>query len=115
MYVGIFARPRITFIRAPKGMYCGNPKVKRNATIRLSFQSDKYLRIVLDALRPETRKSPSARSRTRVEEEEGSLILRFEAKDTSALRASINSYLRWISLTQNILEIVNRTCDQQRE
>ncbi len=107
MHIDIFADPRITFILSPKGLYCGNPKVKRRAVIRLSFQSDRYLRTVLDALRPETRNFPSGRSRTMVEEEDGSLILRFEAKDTSALRAAINAYLRWISLTQNILESVD--------
>ena len=81
--------------------------MKRRAVIRLSFQSKRYLKTVLNALKPETRKSPSSRSRTMVEEEDGNLIVRFEAKDTSALRAAINAYLRWISLTQNILESVD--------
>ncbi|MFQ5758243.1 MAG: KEOPS complex subunit Pcc1 [Candidatus Bathyarchaeia archaeon] len=81
--------------------------MKRRAVIRLSFRSEKYLKTVLNALKPETRKSSSSRSRTMVEEEEGKLIVSFEAKDTSALRAAINAYLRWISLTQNILESVD--------
>jgi len=62
---------------------------------------------MLNSLRPETRKSPGSRSRTTVEEEDGSLIITFEARDTSALRAAINAYLRWISLTRNILESVD--------
>ena len=81
--------------------------MKRRAVIRLSFRSEKYLKTVLNALKPETRKSPSSRSRTMVEEEDGKLIVSFEAKDTSALRAAINAYLRWITLTKNILESVN--------
>jgi tRNA threonylcarbamoyladenosine modification (KEOPS) complex Pcc1 subunit len=32
------------------------------------------------------------------------LILAFEAQDTSALRAAINSYLHWILLTREVLE-----------
>jgi len=81
--------------------------MKRRAVIRLSFQSEKYLKTVLDALKPETRKSASCRSETKVEEEDGNLVVRFEAKDTSALRAAVNAYLRWISLTQSILESIN--------
>ncbi len=81
--------------------------MKRRAVIRLSFQSKRYLKTVADALKPETRRSPSGRSKTLVEEEDGKLKISFEAKDTSALRAAINAYLRWISLTQNILESVN--------
>ncbi len=81
--------------------------MKRQAVIRLSFQSERHLKTVLRALKPETRRSPTSRSRTKVKEEDGNLIVSFEAKDTSALRASINAYLRWISLTQKILESVD--------
>ena len=79
--------------------------MKRRAVIQLSFQSERYLKAVLNALKPE--RSSSDRSRIKVEEEGGKLIVSFEAKDTSALRAAINAYLRWISLTQNILESVD--------
>ena len=84
-----------------------NPEMKRHTVIRLSFQSEEHLKTVLNALKPETRKSPSSRSRTKVEEENGNLILSFEAKDTSALRAAINAYLRWVWLTQSILKSVD--------
>jgi tRNA threonylcarbamoyladenosine modification (KEOPS) complex Pcc1 subunit len=36
------------------------------------------------------------------------LTLIFEAKDTSALRASINSYLHWIHLTKDVLDNLSR-------
>ena len=81
--------------------------MKRRAIIRLSFHSKRYLKTMLNSLRPETRKSPGSRSRTTVEEEDCSLIITFEARDTSAMRAAINAYLRWISLTRNILESVD--------
>lgn len=42
-----------------------------------------------------------------VEEEDGELIISSEAKDTSALRAAVDTYLRWISLTKNILDSVD--------
>jgi tRNA threonylcarbamoyladenosine modification (KEOPS) complex Pcc1 subunit len=38
-------------------------------------------------------------------EKEGNVLnLIFEAQDTSALRAAINSYLHWILLTREVLE-----------
>jgi tRNA threonylcarbamoyladenosine modification (KEOPS) complex Pcc1 subunit len=81
--------------------------MKRCAIIRLNFQSEKYLKTVLNAMKPETREPPSGRSRTEVEEEDGKLVVGFEAEDTSALRAAINAYLRWIALVQNTLETVD--------
>jgi len=70
--------------------------MKIQATVNLNFPSEKRLQIVLEALGPETRISPTSRSRVHVEGEENRLTLIFEARDTSALRAALNSYLRWI-------------------
>jgi tRNA threonylcarbamoyladenosine modification (KEOPS) complex Pcc1 subunit len=35
---------------------------------------------------------------------DGFLVLDFEAADTSALRAAMNSFLHWILLTKDVLE-----------
>jgi len=86
--------------------------LKAFATIRVKLASEKHVEIVFDALEPETRSSPSKRSRTFLDKEDDTLVLRFEARDTTALRASINSYLRWINLTISILEYV-RTLNPQ--
>jgi tRNA threonylcarbamoyladenosine modification (KEOPS) complex Pcc1 subunit len=66
------------------------------ATISIDFPSDERLKIVLDALRPETKISVTSRSKVHAEEEGTRLKLIFETTDTSALRAALNSYLRWI-------------------
>jgi tRNA threonylcarbamoyladenosine modification (KEOPS) complex Pcc1 subunit len=34
------------------------------------------------------------------------LVLDVEAKDTVALRATLNAYLRWINSTANVLETI---------
>ncbi len=47
------------------------------------------------------------RSRVTMESNGNDLIIRIEAEDVSALRASISSYLRWISVamnTKNVME-----------
>lgn len=78
------------------------------AVIRLSFSSERRSRIVLCALEPETRTTPTSRSKVQIKSEGNSLTLNIEAKDTSALRASINSYLRFIYLTKTIMDVVDK-------
>lgn len=75
-----------------------------NAVIRLSFPSESLAEIVLKALTPEVRKFPSMRSRASLEKENTYLTLRIEAKDTVALRAAVNSYLRWTNSIVTVLE-----------
>ncbi len=76
------------------------------ATIRLRFPAKKQLTAIYEALKPETRSSITSRSKVTVQEEDRTktLTLVFEAKDTSALRAALNSYLHWIRLTKDALE-----------
>lgn len=81
--------------------------MKTQAIIRLNFSTEKQLKIVLEALKPETRTPPTRRSKVQIKGEGNSLTLNFKASDTSALRAAINSYLRWILLTKTILESVS--------
>ncbi len=71
--------------------------MKANALVRLKFPSEKHLEIVFKALEPEVNTPPTVRSRTFLEKENAFLILKIEAKDTVALRAALNAYLRWIS------------------
>jgi len=76
--------------------------MKAQAVIRLNFSSEKQLKVVLEALKPETRIPPTRRSKVQITSEGNSLTLSFEATDTSALRAAINSYLRFTSLAINV-------------
>jgi len=81
--------------------------MKAQAVIRLNFSSEKQLKVVLEALKPETRIPPTRRSKVQIMSEGNSLTLSFEATDTSALRAIINSYLRWIHLAKTVVKSVN--------
>ena len=76
--------------------------MKAQAVIRLTFSSEKQLKVVLGALRPETETSSTPRSKVHMTTEDQSLILEFRAKDTSALRAAMNSYLRLIGVAMNL-------------
>ena len=76
--------------------------MKAQAVIRLSFPSEKQLKVVLQALKPETETSSTSRSNVHLKTEDQSLILEFSAKDTSALRAAMNSYLRLIGVAMSL-------------
>lgn len=80
----------------------------RTATLRLRFPEKKQLDAIFLALEPETRTKLASRSKVEVKRQDESLILVFEAKDTSALRAAINSYLHWIRLTKDALDAVKK-------
>ena len=76
------------------------------ATINLNLPSEKWLNVVLEALRPETQVS-TQRSKVQVERDGRTLIMKFKADDTSALRAAINSYLRWVLLAANTINYID--------
>lgn len=83
--------------------------MKRNATITLDFPSKALAEMVLDALQPETRKPATSRSTVHLfEDYPEKLTLRVEAKDTPAMRATVNSYLRWIALVTDIYDFTTR-------
>jgi len=81
--------------------------MKSRIVVRLNFPAEERLKSVLGALKPETKTPPSFRSRVKVEGRGSSLILSFEATDTSALRAAVNSYLRWIGLVNDMCSAID--------
>jgi len=83
--------------------------MKAKAIIRLNFSSEKQLKILLEALKPETKTPPTRRSKVQMKGEGNSLTLKFEAKDTSAIRAAINSYLRQTSMLIEIIGLIEKS------
>lgn len=60
--------------------------------------------VILEALKPETEISSYERSTASLSKIKDGILLESTAKDTTALRASVNSYLRWI---QGILNVID--------
>ncbi|MCW4019909.1 MAG: KEOPS complex subunit Pcc1 [Candidatus Bathyarchaeota archaeon] len=79
---------------------------KASAVVRLRFPSATEARMIQTALEPETESSVTHRSSVQVTRDGRSLTLVFEAKDTTALRASINSYLSWLQLLTSIHDTI---------
>jgi len=75
---------------------------KAMAVIRLALPSERAASIVQNALKPETESSPAGRSKVQVARKGRVLALVFECRDTTALRASVNSYLSWLQLLDDI-------------
>jgi tRNA threonylcarbamoyladenosine modification (KEOPS) complex Pcc1 subunit len=82
--------------------------MKTKAAIRLGLSSEKHLTTLLDALAPEANAPVNRRARAILKKEGEFLVLRVEAKDTVALRATLNAYLRWIGSTVKVMEAIER-------
>ncbi|RLI22967.1 hypothetical protein DRO47_01950 [Candidatus Bathyarchaeota archaeon] len=80
--------------------------MEAEAEVRVKLPRD-LLEIALNSLLPET-KVLFPRTRVKIESLNGELILEFEAKDTSALRAVLNSYLGWLKMIDEIYRSLAR-------
>jgi tRNA threonylcarbamoyladenosine modification (KEOPS) complex Pcc1 subunit len=76
------------------------------ADVRLQFSSEKQIKALIDALTPEIKKHIGTRSQVALTRDTQFLVLSVKAKDTAALRAALNTYLRWINSALNVLETV---------
>jgi tRNA threonylcarbamoyladenosine modification (KEOPS) complex Pcc1 subunit len=78
------------------------------ARVRLKFPNKEQLLAIFAALQVETRSPVTGRSKVEIAKEDKTLTLTviFTAKDTSALRAAMNSYLHWVRLTKDVLASV---------
>lgn len=88
---------------------------QRSALISIDFPSKKLLRTMLDALTPETKRPATSRARVSIEGGGKTLTIRIRAKDTSALRATLNSYLRWVALIKETIEALTNLEEKKRE
>jgi len=61
-------------------------------------------KIIYRSLLPESRRT-LPRTKVILRYDEGKLIMEIFAEDISALRASLNSYLRWINTSLEIMEV----------
>ncbi|MEM3617951.1 MAG: KEOPS complex subunit Pcc1 [Candidatus Bathyarchaeia archaeon] len=82
--------------------------MKAKAVIRLKLPSKRDLKIVYRALMPETAKPATTRSKANLKIENAFLVLAVEARDTVALRAALNAYLRWISAVCGVLSVLEK-------
>ncbi|UCD95928.1 MAG: hypothetical protein JSV35_05350 [Candidatus Bathyarchaeota archaeon] len=78
----------------------------RNITISLELKSEQHLKVLWDALLPETKRPTTVRSNVTLKKERNTLIMEIFSADTSALRATLNSYLQWITVVNDVLKLL---------
>lgn len=78
--------------------------MKANARINVPIPNKRQAEIIYKALEPEIEKTTFGRSKASLDRKEALLVLRIKAKDTVALRASVNTYLRWTNSMINVLQ-----------
>jgi len=57
---------------------------------------------------PEIKKPSTVRSKANLRKKDLFLILEVKARDTVALRATANAYLRWINSMMSVLEVLEK-------
>ena len=71
----------------------------------VEFNSEHHAQIIYNSIKPELSFSRNDRSTTTIQLKNKSIIIEINSKDVVSLRASINSYVRWINLSMEILKI----------
>jgi KEOPS complex subunit Pcc1 len=75
------------------------------ATVRIEVPEG--ISVLIDeSLAPEIERPTSERSKVTVSVDDGVVTLSIEASDVAALRAAINSYLRWVGTILDVVETV---------
>ncbi len=82
--------------------------MKRHAVVHIELSSKRLVEVLLKSILPETRKPSTSRSTVSVEGRDRRFTIRAEAEDTSALRAALNSYLRWVILVKDTYDVATR-------
>jgi tRNA threonylcarbamoyladenosine modification (KEOPS) complex Pcc1 subunit len=74
---------------------------KANAALRIVFRSERQMRAIADGLRPEALHPAGSKASVKIIAQRSQLVLRFEGKDSTTLRAIVSSYLRMLTASLN--------------
>lgn len=75
------------------------------AEFKIKFESLEDAEVVLKTIEPELKTAPSDRSSVTARLDRNIIYLTIDAADTPSLRASLNSYLRWIILSYEVQKL----------
>ncbi|MFH1836051.1 MAG: KEOPS complex subunit Pcc1 [Methanobacteriota archaeon] len=66
---------------------------------------EENVKAILDSIEPETKSELMRRSKVLLEGDDGKLTLNIKADDLPSLRACLNTYMRWIIMVYELLEV----------
>jgi KEOPS complex subunit Pcc1 len=75
------------------------------AEFEIEFENPWEAEVILKSLEPEIASAPSQRSSTNLKLVNNKLKMEIDAADVTSLRAAINSYLRWIRLSYDVIKL----------
>ena len=75
------------------------------AEFEMEFKNHWEAEVILKSLQPEIATAPSQRSYTRFNLVNNKLKMDIDAADVTSLRAAVNSYLRWIRLSHDVIKL----------
>ncbi len=75
------------------------------AELALTFDSNEEAEAVYNAILPEVNTGPADRAKVFLHVDENTLGIDIKAEDSASLRASVNSYSRWINMAQSLMEV----------
>jgi KEOPS complex subunit Pcc1 len=82
-----------------------SPLKKVQSEIIIDLDNPLQAELVLDSVMPEIQSSPSERSSMDINVKGSSICLRIISNDAASFRASLNSSLRWILLSLEVLDL----------
>jgi KEOPS complex subunit Pcc1 len=81
------------------------PKAPIKGIIEIEFPNEEIAKVVYESVLLEHESVPYRRSRIKFEREGNKIKIKFIAKDNSALRGTLNSYLRWIKIAMDVSDL----------
>jgi KEOPS complex subunit Pcc1 len=81
--------------------------------LEIEFDNPREAEIVLGSIKQEINGSPSDRTSVSIDIHDNTLKIIITAKDTASFRASLNSYLRWIKLSKEVINLKSEYFNHQ--
>ena len=75
-----------------------------SASVELVFEDEKEARAIYGSLKPEEPLPESTKCKVSVTRRKNVLCLEIDARDTAALRAALNSFLRWTIVARDVIK-----------
>lgn len=76
--------------------------------MKIKLENRQVSKILFDALNLETTYNPNDRASVRLSTDDEQLILIIIAQDSVSARAAMNSYMRWVNLSLQILSDISK-------
>lgn len=78
-----------------------------NSKIKIDLENIKLAKIVFDSVSLEFKSSPDYRSSMTIDLDKSNLIININSENATSFRASLNSAIKWISLSLEVADLDN--------